>query len=49
MQNVEKATSEKRFLNLEDSKLLKAEPVEVRENSDESEERSSRTPKQITH
>ena len=49
MQHVEKATSEKRFLNLEDSKLLKATPVEVREDSDESEERSPCTPKQLTH
>ena len=31
MQNVETATTEKQFLNLEDSKLLKAKPVEVRE------------------
>lgn len=42
MQNLEIAASEKLFLNLEDSDLLKAETMEIRRNKGGSEEKPSR-------
>lgn len=41
MQNLEIAASKKLFLKLENSKLLKAKTLEIRDNSDKSKEKAS--------